>query len=316
MNSTYQVLKSGYHLKPERVADALIEIIENMGNPDLLKGGSHKELVKSLDSCISMTSKPDCTLDIVEQIIEVFIKESEALSIISNKLDKAMDKSGCEEIKLAQAYIQEVYLSSRGIEINAEKQKSMLSEIKKDILRQRIVSEKNMNRIHSLENDLKENEAVDAKQTKLIDTLEAQLNEKARLDEKQTQLINQIRHAFEEKSMLDFEQSELLGKLQLLLEQKDEIDHKQTQSLLKIKEELISKTIKDIEQSSAIDRLEMRLYDMQLEIDSLSRKFREAGQGALERDKYVFSKLDRFTLILSAIVIYMIILSILIFIQS
>lgn len=316
MNTTYKILKSHYQLKPVRVAEALIDIIENIEDTNFLKTGKHSDLVASLDACLDMHSKPDCVLDVVEQVISVFIKDSDALSAISEMLETASSESDAEELRLARAYIQEVYLSSRGTYTTPQKQKEILSEIKKDILRQQVVSEKNLNRIHSLENNLQENEKVDQKQTALIDTLEAQLSEKAKLDEQQTDLINQIRSAFAEKAVLDYEQSELLERLQSILEQKDEIDHKQTNSLLKIKEELISKTIKDIEQSSAIDRLEMRISDMQLEIDGLSRKFREAGQGALDRDKMVYARMDKFTLIQVCIVLYMVILSILLFVRS
>ncbi len=315
-NTTYKILKSKYQLKPVRVAEALIDIIENIENEQWIQSGKHSELVASLDACLDMHSRPDCVLDVVEQIISAFIKDSDALSAISSKLEAASIKNGAEELRLARAYIQEVYLSSRGAFTTPQKQKEILDEIKKDILRQQVVSEKNLSRIHSLESNLEENEKVDQKQTALIDTLEAQLSEKAKLDDQQTELINQIRSAFAEKAVLDYEQSELLEKLQSILEQKDEIDHKQTSSLLKIKEELISKTIKDIEQSSAIDRLEMRISDMQLEIDGLSRKFREAGQGALDRDRMVFSRMDKFTLAQVCMVLYMVVLSVLLFIRS
>lgn len=316
MESTYQIIKSDYHMKPEKVSDALVDIITNINDPNWLVEGPHRQLVKSLDSCIDVTSSPDCILDVVEKVISVFISDSDSLSKIASRLERAATELTRKDIMLAKSYIHEVYLSSRGLEIGESRQKQLLSEIKMDILRQQVVSEKNRDMIHSLESNLKDNAALDAEQSQLIDTLEAQLSEKAELDNQQSELIDQIRKAFVEKTMVDLEQSELLGKLESILAQKDDIDSKQTQSLLKIKEELISKTIKDIEQSSAIDKLESRLYDMQMEIESLNRKFRDAGQGALERDRAVFNRINKSNMVVAMMAVYMLLLSIALFVRS
>ena len=316
MESTYQILKTNYHLKPEKVANALVEIITHISDQNWLIEGPHNQLVKSLDSCIDVKSSPDCILDVVEKVIAAFISDSDALSKIASNLEKAATEMTRKDIMLAKSYIHEVYLSSRGLEIGESRQKQLLSEIKMDILRQQVVSEKNRDMIHSLESNLKDNAELDEKQSQLINTLESQLNEKADLDHQQSELIDQIRKAFVEKTMVDLEQSELLENLEQIMSQKDDIDKKQTQSLLKIKEELISKTIKDIEQSSAIDKLESRLYDMQMEIESLNRKFRDAGQGALERDRAVFNRINKANVVVAIMAIYMFLLSIALFTRS
>ncbi len=313
MESTYQVIKRNYSMKPEKVAEALVDIITNIEDQNWLSGGPHKDLVKSLDSCIDAKASPDCILDVVEKVISVFITDSGSLSKIASSLEKAATELTRKDIKLAKSYIHEVYLSSRGLNIEESRQKQLLSEIKIDILRQQVVSEKNRDKIQSLESNLKDNAALDEEQSQMIDTLVSQLSEKDDLDDLQSELIDQIRHALNEKTIVDIEQSELLNKLENILAQKDEIDTKQTQSLLKIKEELISKTIKDIEQSSAIDKLESRLYDMQMEIESLNRKFRDAGQGALERDRNVFNKINKSNVIVTIMAVYMLLLSIALF---
>lgn len=316
MRSTYQIINDNYNMKPGKVANALIDIITNISDRQWLKTGPHKDLIESLDSCLDSESTPDCILDVVEKVISVFISDSGSLSVIAKHLEEAATDSTRKGIVLANSYIHEVYLSSRGLEIGESRQKKLLSEIKMDILRQQVVSEKNREKIHSLESNLKENEAIDAEQSQLIDTLEAQLSEKADLDHQQSELIDQIKQAFVEKTIVDIEQSELLEKLESIMAQKDDIDKKQTQSLLKIKEELISKTIKDIEQSSAIDRLESRLQEMHYEIESLNRKFRDAGQGALERDRNVFQRINKSNIIVAIMAVYMVLLSLALFVRS
>jgi len=57
------------------------------------------------------------------------------------------------------------------------------------------------------------------------------------------------------------------------------------------------------------------MFDMQAEIDALNRKFRDAGQGALERDRSVFQKLNKMGVVVTIAVIYMVILSIGLFIR-
>lgn len=378
MENTYQIVKDNYNMKPDQVAVALVDIITHIDNSTYLRSGPHKQLVASLDSCLDTSSSPDCILDVVEKVISVFISDSKALSQIAKHLEKKSTETTRKDIILANAFIHEVYLSSRGLDIGADRQKSLLREIKKDILRQQVVSEKNREMIASLESNLKVNDEIDAEQSemldklkekmnnkdvldteqsmmiekleeqlkskdvlddeqtklidaleaqlrdkdtlddeqsKLIDALEAQLEAKDELDNQQTELINQLRHALAEKTIVDHEQSEQLEKLEAILRQKDDIDNKQTQSLLKIKEELISKTIQDIEHTSAIERLESRMIDMQAEIDALNRKFRDAGQGALDRDRNVFQRLNKMGVIVTIVVIYMVILSIGLFIR-
>lgn len=315
MDTTYKIIKSDYGMKPETVASALIDIITHINDPKWLADGPHRRLMQSLDSCLNKASTPDCILDLVEKVISVFIADSSALSKIAKHLEDASTDKTKKDVMLANAYIHEVYLSSRGLEIGESKQKELLKEIKIDILRQQVVSEKNRTMIHSLETNLNANAALDKKQSELINTIEAQLNEKASLDDQQSELIDQIKKAFVEKTMVDLEQSELLGRLEAIIEKKDDIDAKQTQSLLKIKEELISKTIKDIEQSSAIDKLESRLYDMQMEIESLHRKYRDAGQGALDRDRLVLGRMNKHTLVMAVIGVYMLLLSMALFIR-
>ncbi len=317
MKSTYNIIKDNYHMKPEKVGEALVEFITNIKDVNWLQTGPHRDLVASLDTCIDPNnSSPDCILDVVEKVISVFMNDSDSLGVIASHLEKSATSETQKDILLAQSYIHEVYLSSRGMDIGESKQKKMLTEIKIDILRQQEVSEKNRDMIHSLQSNLEVNEALDAQQSELIDTLEAQLSEKASLDNEQSELIDQIRKAFVEKTLIDIEQSQVLEKLESVLAQKGDIDEKQTQSLLKIKEELISKTIKDIEQSSAIDRLETKMYDMQLEIESLNRKYREAGQGALERDRSVYQKINKTNILMTLMIVYMLILSLSLFLRS
>ena len=378
MENTYQIIRENYKMKPDQVAVALVDIITHIDNRKYLQTGPHKHLVSTLDSCLNTSTSPDCILDVVEKVISVFISDSKALSKIAKHLEKTSTETTRKDIILANAYIHEVYLSSRGVDMGLERQKSLLHDIKKDILRQQVVSEKNREMIASLESSLRMNDEIDAEQSemlgklkekmknkdlldteqslmiekleaqlkdkdtlddeqtklieileaqlkdkdtlddeqsKMIDALEAQLNEKEALDNEQTELINQLRSALAQKAIVDHEQSEQLEKLEVILKQKDDIDNKQTQSLLKIKEELISKTIQDIEHTSAIERLESRMYDMQAEIDALNRKFRDAGQGALERDRSVFQRMNKMGILLTILVTYMVILSIGLFIR-
>jgi len=317
MKSTLQIIKDDYHMKPEKVAEALIELITNIEDNSWLESGPHKNLVNVLNTCMdNKMASSDCVLDFVEIVISAFMQDSAALSIIDDKLSKAYDVVAQNDIFLAQSYIHEVYLSSRGMTIGELRQKKMLTDIKLDILRQQQMSCKNRDMIKSLTSNLEVNQALDAEQSELIDSLESQLGEKAELDQEQTELIDQIRRAFVEKTMVDVEQSEILERLEMVISQKGDIDSKQTKNLLKIKEELISKTIKDIEQSSAIDHLESRLYDMQLEIESLNRKYREAGQSALERDRSVYQKIGKVNILVSLVGVYLLLLSIALFLRS
>jgi len=317
MKSTYNIIKDNYQMKPEKVADALVEFITNIGDIQWLTSGPHSELIASLESCLDpKNATPDCILDVVEKVISVFMNDSDSLGIIASYLEKSATTDTQKDILLAQSYIQEVYLSSRGLDIGESKQKKLLTEIKIDILRQQEVSEKNRDMINSLQSNLQVNEKLDAQQSELINVIESQLSQKAELDQEQSELIDQIKTAFVEKTIVDLEQTEVIERLETVLTKKGDIDEKQTNSLLKIKEELISKTIKDIEQSSAIDKLESRMYDMHLEIESLNRKYREAGQGALDRDRSVFDKIHKSNIIVALVTIYMVLLSIALFLRS
>ncbi len=142
MDSTYKIIKSEYSMKADRVASALIDIITHINDPKWLEEGPHSRLMESLDSCLKKASTPDCILDLVEKVISVFIADSSALSKIAKHLEDASTDKTQKDIMLANAYIHEVYLSSRGLEIGETKQKELLKEIKIDILRQQVVSEK------------------------------------------------------------------------------------------------------------------------------------------------------------------------------
>ncbi len=328
-DKTVEIIRTDYLGQPKRVAQAIVEMAITIHQPESILTGPHSRLIGSIGLCQDSKADPMvCMLEIVESIIGSFLRNPKQLVKLVEEIELYSKRQGLGSnryIDLAKTYIQEVYLSSRGIAMKLTRQEDLIRKIKLDLQENHRIAEENSEILSNLRSSLNENNQVDAHQSRQISDLESEverqrsidkqqmellqnlddsIQEKDALDERQSKLIDEIRKEFAAQQEIDAGQSHLLQQIEEHLEKKNILDDKQTKTLLKLKEELIEKTIQDLEQTHAIDHLEVYVQNLQNQIVDLQKKLGTANQFAIQRDHKL--RLHKRLIIFGGVVLFVI----------